>query len=188
MMTARPYLQIESVTVDPGRRWVLYLDGVIEPGADRRLMEFVAGQRIARADVYFNSPGGSLLAGMAIGRVLRERGFDTHVGRRTADARRPADGVCYSACPFAYAGGVQRSLRNGSLLGVHPARNRVPVPDDAAFDRRVQDDGTHYLLEMGVNPDLVEFMRKVPPEGMRVLTRNEAVEFGLVSSGTAIRR
>jgi hypothetical protein len=184
----RAYLQIESVSVDRGRGWMLYLDGVIESGADQRLAQFVDQQGIAQADVYFNSPGGSLLAGMAIGRFLRERGFDTHVGTRTSNVRRPADGVCYSACPFAFAGGVQRSLRKGSVLGVHRARNRVPLADDEAFERRVQADATRYLLEMGASPQLAELMRKVPAGGIRVLTREEATEFGLVNSGTASRR
>lgn len=182
--TPRSYLQIESVPVDRGRRWLLYLDGMIEPGADRRLAEFVKEQRISRADVYLDSPGGSLLAGMAIGRVLREHGFDTHVGKRTSDAMRPDDGVCYSACPFAFAGGVRRSLRGDSVLGVHRARNRVPVADDAAFDRRVRADAIEYLIEMGVRPDLVEIMQAVPPGGIRVLTRQEAMELRLVNSRT----
>lgn len=177
------YLQIESVAV-AGGGWALYLDGMIEPGADLRLAKFVDEQRILRADVYFNSPGGSLLAGMAIGRVLREHGFDTHVGRRTADARRPAGGVCFSACPFAYAGGLRRSLRKDSELGVHRARNRVPVPDDEAFDRRVRADAIDYLIEMGVRPDLVELMQDVPPGGIRVLTRHEATDLQLVNSRT----
>lgn len=182
------YLQIESVSVDRGRRWMLYLDGMIESGADQRLAQFVDQQGIAQADVYFNSPGGSLLAGMAIGRFLRERGFSTHVGTRTSRARRPADGVCYSACPFAYAGGVQRSLRKGSVLGVHRARNRVPLADDEAFERRVQADATRYLAEMGVSPKLAELMREVPTGVIRVLSRAEATEFGLVNPGTASRR
>jgi hypothetical protein len=180
----RPFLQIESVPVDGGRRWLLYLDGTIEPGADRRLAEFVREQRITRADVYIDSPGGSLLAGMAIGRVLRERGFDTHVARRTADAARPADGACFSACPFAYAGGVRRWLRPGSVLGVHRAHNRVPVPDDEAFERRVSEDATQYLIEMGVSPALVGIMREEPSGGIRVLTRDEAMALRLVNSRT----
>jgi len=188
--TAAPaaYLQIESVRVGNGRHWMLYLDGFIEVGADRRLARFVDQQGIAQADVYFNSPGGSLIAGMAIGRFLRDRGFDTHVGTRTSDAGRPAEGVCYSACPFAYAGGVRRSLRKGSVLGVHRARNRVPVADEEAFERLVQADATRYLVEMSVSPALVEFMQAVPPGGIRVLTRGEATAFRLVNVGAASDR
>jgi len=182
---AAEHLQIESVRVGNGRHWMLYLDGYIEPGADRRLARFVDQQGIAQADVYFNSPGGSLLAGMSIGRFLRARGFDTHVGARSPDAERPADGICYSACPFAYAGGVQRTLRQGSVLGVHRARNRAPVTDEEAFERRVQLDASRYLVEMSVNPAMVGFMQAVPPGGIRVLTRDEALGFRLVNAGIA---
>jgi len=145
-------------------------------------------QGIDQADVYFNSPGGSLLAGMAIGRFLRDRGFDTHVGTRTSAADRPAAGVCYSACPFAYAGGVQRSLREGSVLGVHQARNRVPVADEEAFERRLEADATRYLVEMGVSPAMLDYMQAVRPGGIRVLTRDEAVAFGLVNTGISSGR
>ncbi len=120
---AAGYLSIEAVSLGvdgqlPGDSpWVLYLDGEIETGADARLAKLLAEQGISTASVYFNSPGGSLLAGMAIGRLLREKGFTASVGRRTADPRRPAPGVCYSACPFAYAGGRIRTLEGGSVLG-----------------------------------------------------------------------
>lgn len=184
------YLRIEAVPLDgrdrgPEARWVLYLDGPIESGADRRLADFVEQQGIGRADVHLNSPGGSLLAAMAVGRVLRGRGFTTDVGRRTADPRRPSNGVCYSACPLAYAGGARRSLREGSVLGVHRARNRVPVPDDAAFDRRVDDDTTAYLREMGVDPALVAIMRGSPTGEIRLLGAAELRALGLVNSGPA---
>jgi hypothetical protein len=97
---------------------------------------------------------------------------------------RPADGACYSACPFAFAGGVHRSLSLGSVLGVHRARNRVPVPDDEAFERRVREDATRFLVEMGVSPDLVDLMRDVPSGGIRVLTRDESTQLQLVNSRT----
>lgn len=188
--TAAPdgsYLRIESVRLARDR-WALYLDGTIEPGADQRLARFVAQQGLGPAEVYIDSPGGSLLAAMAIGRLLRERGDRTDVARRSDDPRRPTAGACYSACPFAYAGGVRRTLRDGSVLGVHRARNRVPVPDDDAFDRRVRDDTTAYLREMGVSPALSDLMLEVPAGGMRVLGPEELVELGLVTHRPPRRR
>jgi hypothetical protein len=186
------YVRIEAVPLagrDRGSvaQWVLYLDGPIESGADRRLADFIEQQHIGRAAVYFNSPGGSLLAGMAVGRVLRGRGFTTDVGRRTADPRRPSTGVCYSACPFAYAGGVLRSLRAGSVLGVHRAHNRLPVPDEETFERRVEADATAYLRAMGVDPGLVALMRESPPGEIRLLGAAELRALGLVNQGPAMQ-
>ena len=131
--------------------------------------------------MYFNSPGGSLIAGMAIGRLLRQRGFDAHVGKRTADVHELIGGVCYSACPFAYAGGVRRYLKPDSVLGVHRAENRVPLPDGSAFEKLVSQQATEYLLAMGVSPELFTIMSQVPHDVIRGLTREEAERLMLVN-------
>jgi hypothetical protein len=162
-------------------RWLVYLDGYLDARSASRLRDVLMGRKIASAAVYLNSPGGSLLQGMAIGRLLREHGFDTSVGKRGADPLRPVAGVCYSACPFAYAGGVRRTLAEGSVLGVHRAGNRVPVPDEAAFERRVEADAIRYLDEVGVSPRLFDLMMQVPPGEIRLLDREEEVELRLVN-------
>ena len=66
-------------------RWTILLDGYIDPLAPVRLGAVVAQKGITEADVYFNSPGGSLVTAMQVGRVLREHGFETRVGARTLD-------------------------------------------------------------------------------------------------------
>jgi len=182
------YLSIEAVPPDelPGghatRRWTLYLDGYFEARASQRLAEFVDRLGIGQADVYFNSPGGSLIEGMAIGRLLRQRGYESHVGARTADAARPASGVCYSACPFAFAGGTRRHLDANSALGVHRAENRVPVPDEAAFERRLSQQATAYLAEMGVSRELFAMMSDVPQDQIRLISLDDAERMGLVNA------
>jgi hypothetical protein len=162
-------------------RWTILLDGYIDALASNRLSALVAKKGITEADVYFNSPGGSLIAGMAIGRLLRQRGFDAHVGKRTQDVREQVGGVCYSACPFAYAGGVRRHLRPDSVLGVHRAANRVPLPEEGAFERLVSQQATEYLLAMGVSPELFKIMSQVPHDVIRGLTRGEAERLMLVN-------
>jgi len=162
-------------------RWTILLDGYIDALAPNRLGALVAQKGITGADVYFNSPGGSLIAGMEIGRLLRQRGYDTHVGKRTTDVHELVGGVCYSACPFAYAGGVRRYLEHDSVLGVHLAKNRVPLPDNAAFDKLVSQQATDYLLAMGVSPELFAIMSQVPHDEIRSLTRGEARRLTLVN-------
>jgi hypothetical protein len=151
-------------------RWTILLDGYID-----------ALQGITEADVYFNSPGGSLIAGMEIGRLLRQRGYAAHVGKRTADVHELVGGVCYSACPFAYAGGVRRYLEFDSTLGVHRAENRVPLPDGDTFEKLVSQQATEYLLAMGVSPELFTIMSQVQHDEIRGLTREEARRLMLVN-------
>ena len=162
-------------------RWTILLDGYIDALAANRLGALVAQERIAEADVYFNSPGGSLIAGMEIGRLLRQRGYDTHVGKRTTDVHELIGGVCYSACPFAYAGGVRRYLEFDSVLGVHRAENRVPLPDGSSFEKLVSQQATEYLFAMGVSPELFAIMSQVPHDEIRGLTRGEARRLMLVN-------
>jgi hypothetical protein len=165
-----------------GEPWLIYLDGMFDSADSARLAGLIAQEQITRADVYFNSPGGSLLAAMSVGRLLRERGFDTYVGRRSAELRQPGAAVCYSACPFGFAGGVRRFLETASVLGVHAAANSVPVPDEFAFQQLVEAQATQYLGEMGVSAALLKLMRSVPHGGIRLLTRDEAVGLRLVNA------
>jgi ATP-dependent protease ClpP protease subunit len=186
---AGTYLSIEGIPPEAPvssaatGEWILYLDGEIDSTAAARLAAFTAEHGIRRAAVYFNSPGGSLVAAMAIGRLLREHGYRTNVGKRTTDPRKPASGVCYSACPFAFAGGLRRSLEPGAFIGVHRASNRVPVPDESAFQQVVSGQATQYLSEMGVSPDLFRIMEGVPPDVIRRITHAEAVQLDLVTDG-----
>jgi hypothetical protein len=163
-------------------RWIIYLEGFIDSGAAARLAGLFDRRQIDRAIVFFNSPGGHLVEAMGVGRLLRQRGFDTDVGGRAPDSVLARPGVCYSACPFAYAGGVRRSLEPGSMLGVHRAANNVPVPDDGAFQGVVSDQTAGYLAEMGISQDLLAIMSEVSHDSIRELTREEAERLGLLNS------
>jgi len=164
-----------------GARWAVYLDGFIDSGASQRFASLVEHEKITDATVYFNSPGGHLVEAMALGRLLRERGFHTSVGARAADTGRPRAGACYSSCPFAYAGGTQRGLERGSALGLHRAENRVPVPDETAFQGAVAQQAGRYLAEMNVSQEMLAIMSRVPHDAIKVLTPAESVRLNLVN-------
>jgi hypothetical protein len=102
-------------------------------------------------------------------------------GDRPPPRRGQAPGVCYSACPFAYAGGASRHLAAGSALGVHRQANRVPVPDEFAFEQLVHSQASVYLAAMGVDPELATMMTQVPNDQIRLLTREEARRLSLLT-------
>ena len=188
---ARPepeaYLRIVAVApgYDPAAsapgRWLIYLDGFIDTGAAGRLERLLESRGIDAATVYLNSPGGHLVEAMRLGREIRARGFDTVVAARSADSVAPRPGLCYSACPFAFAGGVRRSLEPGSSLGVHRAANRVPVADEAGFQGTVASQASDYLAEMGVSAGLVALMAGAPHDSIREITPAEAAALYLVT-------
>ncbi len=182
-------LRVVAVAPDyPGRatgdgRWLIYLDGPIDPGAAARLEHLIDSEGISRAVVYLNSPGGSLVTAMQLGRALRAHGFDTRVGARTADAVRATAGTCHSACPFSLAGGVQRSVEAGSTIGLHRAENRVTVSDENAFQRVVDTQVAEYLAEMGLHAEVARLMSAIPHDQIRDLTVAEARHLNLVNVG-----
>ena len=162
-------------------RWSIYLDGPIDHGATARVVNLIHAEGIPRATVFLNSPGGSLVTAMQLGRVLREHAFDTRVGARTADVARPAAGTCHSACPFVLAGGVRRSLETGSAIGLHRAENRVPVGDEDAFQHVVRTQVVEYLAEMGVQAEVADVMAAIPHDRIRDLTVDDALRLNLLN-------
>ena len=77
--------------------------------------------------VVFDSMGGSVLEALALGRAIRQARLDTYVG---GTYKAPGDGFtaanlesmgeCYSACVYAFAGGMHRFFdATGGVMGIH---------------------------------------------------------------------
>jgi hypothetical protein len=169
-------------------RWFIYLQGYIDTGAAARLAQVLDKEHVESAVVYLDSPGGHIVEAMALGRIFRERRYATSVGTRAADGASPRAGRCFSACPIAYAGGLQRSLEPGSVLGIHRAENSVAVPDELAFQHAVSVQVTDYLKAMGVSAELVTIMSHVPHDAIRELSIDEDVRLRLVNAGETTQR
>jgi hypothetical protein len=91
---------------------------------------------------------------------------------------RTTGAMCYSACVYAFLGGSTRKVPAGTRLGVHASvptaasqRPGAPTPQELHNARK------RYVLEMGVNPGLVDFSRRF--SGIHVLNRDEIAEFGI---------
>lgn len=61
-----------------GNAWTIFAEGPIDPGASARFKRIIADNKIPPLSlVHFNSPGGNLLAGMELGRLIRKNGYFT---------------------------------------------------------------------------------------------------------------
>jgi hypothetical protein len=105
--------------------WIL-AEGEIQNDTPEKFELFLAEQSMAGGVVRFNSPGGDLLAGLKLGELIRQHGFDTAVGKtpgRIAEGgvvwteKEDAEAICASACVFAFAGGVRRYGVNSNIIG-----------------------------------------------------------------------
>lgn len=121
------------------RDGVATLSGIFETGDEKTFAAFLAQPRATRLRVlYLDSFGGSIAAGVQIGRMVRKAGLVTAVD--AAAAR------CDSACTLIFAGGVRRHYVGGagvfegfsarSGLGFHPAHMRDPAWTRAEYSER----------------------------------------------------
>jgi hypothetical protein len=120
------------------------------------------------AIVVLNSPGGSTLAGVEIGKAIRLKGFFTYV---------PADTVCASACGYIWLAGVQRYMEKTSKIGFH-----------ASF---VQENGVNresgvgnalvgaYLNSLGLSQYAIAYISTAPPDSMTWMTLHDAASVGI---------
>lgn len=156
----------------------LLLTGQIAPGdADRLRREL---DLVAPVTVILNSSGGSVGDALELGRWLRAAGADT--------ALTPSD-ICLSACPYILAGGVQRSVAPGAWVGVHQHffdRN-LALPAFLAVEdiQRGQGMVMAYLIEMGVDPAMMQAALMTPPDEIYLLLPEELARFGLITDTDA---
>lgn len=89
---------------------MIVIQGEIVPGDADRFLEIVRSVELGA--VLLESPGGSLLDGLVIGRAVRAGGFSTGVAPETA---------CASACALVWLAGTTRYMDPTALVGFHAA-------------------------------------------------------------------
>lgn len=124
------------------REWIA-AEGTIDTGADARLRALLKKLGGRKLPIFFHSPGGSVPAGLAIGRLMREHGLTAAVGWTVPEGcdakqqREPAcdrlkrsgrellavldtgHAMCNSSCVYALVGAAVRDIPAGVQLGVH---------------------------------------------------------------------
>ncbi|WP_271504972.1 hypothetical protein [Bradyrhizobium sp. CCBAU 11357] len=143
--------------------------------------------------IRLNSPGGSLQGGIRLGELFRARGFTTEVGSDRVDpeghphfggrASVRTPGVCASACAYAFLGGIERVLDDGSKLGVHRfyTKSALTQPTEKLFSGRDLDDTQKiaaalvlYLVNMGIDARVVALAATAGPDEIYWITPEEA--------------
>ncbi|GLQ90012.1 hypothetical protein [Dyella flagellata] len=122
------------MTLSMARFPQIYLYGPIDADAPQRFEALMKSGRIRPgSDIYLNSPGGSIDAGLALGRLFRQGSMVTHLGtprppKQSLYINRSAR--CEGACAYAYLGGLYRWAVSGSdRIGfpTYPAQ-QTPAP------------------------------------------------------------
>jgi len=123
---------------------------------------------VGKAAVAFRSDGGSLLAGIRIGMMIRVHNFTTVV---------PDASQCASACAVAWLGGVHRFLGQGAKVGFHAAyvqksgATAESGPGNAVLGA--------YLDQIGLPEDAIVYITQASPNSMKWLSMEEAAQHGI---------
>jgi len=154
----------------------LTLTGTIADGDANRLAEWLETQAVPPTTVFLNSPGGSVLDALAIGRTLRRLEVGT--------AMTETD-ICLSACPYILAAGTSREVAEGAWVGVHQHYfgQNAALPAFLAVEdiQRGQGEVMAYLIEMGIDPALMQHALMTPPSEIYLLEPEELLAYRLAT-------
>lgn len=163
-------------------RWTIFVEGPIDEGAAARFRDELASRQVESATVVLHSPGGLLFEGMALGQLIRQRGFATQVGRKGASPdAAPDPGACFSACVFAFLGGQYRFAQPASRIGVH--RFSALAEADADSVQIVSASVVKYIRAMGADVELFERMSGKGKEQILLLSAAELEGLRIVNHG-----
>ena len=168
----------------------VYMSGVIDPGASARFLAMIkSGQIPTGSNVYLNSPGGSLAAGLALGRLFRAGSMTTVIGTppfASGGKAALADEsvMCASACAYAYLGGMWRlAPATGAPFGVH--QFYLPNVTSAKVGQIEEASGlvVAYLHEMGINSDVFTLASTAAPNHVVWLNGSQMLRLGIANNG-----
>jgi hypothetical protein len=188
-------------------QWIA-AEGEIDPAAGLRLRDFLNTLQRRDLPIFLNSTGGSVNQAMLIARILREHRMLAGVGRTIPEACGRANGNgpacrrltqterqhrarlitagvrCNSACVYALVGGSTRNVASDALLGIHSVRPLDVSPQAASFDvNDVHRQLKRHVIEMGVDPSLIDAAAKVSADRVRYVSRDEIDRFGIETRG-----
>ncbi len=165
-----------------GDRTRIYADGEITATTARELEAFVRANHIESGMVLFNSPGGSLMGGVALGNTIRTLGFDTGVASYSQGNMVPS-GVCASACAYAFAGGRGRYYFGGKTrLGVHQFYSQGEEIGSGT-SQEVSGFLVAYLQKMGVDALAFSTSSSIQPNTILWLSAADASRLHLSNNG-----
>lgn len=116
-------------------------------------------------DVWLSGPGGDLDEALELGKLILDLGFVTNVDE---------DVECASACALVWLGGASLYMHKDAKIGFHQA-----YVDDGESSIAGNAVVGHYLSEVGLEANIVEFVVSAEPESMIWLTPEVAKSLNL---------
>lgn len=168
--------------------------GTITPDTASDFEAFARTRDLAGKVMVLESSGGSMRAGLVLGRALRRLNMTVAVGRTVmlppdkSGVRRATyspQAACASMCPFVLLGGARRYVPSEARILVHqiwPGAARadstaaIYSAQNVAGLLRATSEMARYTVDMGGEIELFDLSMRIPPwESLRVLNRSEVL-------------
>jgi hypothetical protein len=165
-------------------------EGEITAETPQRFQTFFKDNALGH--LMLHSPGGDLQAGLQLGEFIRQNRLKTRVARSLpkpgTHEETIQDGVCASACVFAFLGGVVR-VAGDRTIGVHQFYLEAALRDptsrvfsglDLSRQQLLSAVVVDYVYRMGADTRLIARASSVLPTSMKYLTLDELKELRVV--------
>jgi hypothetical protein len=147
---------------------LIVVEGDFEQGDIETFRKKVASLSTAKAAVAFRSDGGSLVAGIRIGTLIREKKFATVI---------PDGASCASACALAWLGGTRRFMGQGASVGFHAAyilKSYGPIESGSGNAILGA-----YLNRLGLSENAILHVTKTAPTSIQWMSLEDVGEQGI---------
>lgn len=167
----------------------VYIYGTIDANAPSRFEAMMKSGKIPNgSDIYLNSTGGDINAGIALGKLFRSGSMVTHLGTPRPKLRSASSvvktAICSDACAYAYLGGVYRWAPAGSdRIGFPMHTIADPKPGDTNQTAQASDAVASYLQDMGINPKVLAQSSSSASNGEVWLNADQMLASGLANNG-----
>lgn len=170
-----------------GSAWKIFAEGEIDADAGSRLEQALSQSDIPLgSQIYINSPGGSLVGGLDLGRVIRNYSLDSYVGKEGKLERGfqfHESGNCMSAAAIAYLGGRYRFIDRTSQVGIHRFSLGPSFQGDVDRAQMLSATVVEYIQSMGVSTDLFALASDVPADDILIVPHETLRRLGVVNDG-----
>ncbi len=173
-------LRLEFLTSTEGLpEGTVLLNGSIADGDAGRFADWLQGTPIRPSSIALNSPGGDVDDALEIGRLIRDRELQVVIA---------SGAICFSACPYILAGGMEREISREAYVGVHQhyfgENTYLPAFLLVSDIQAGQGEVMAFLGEMGIDPMVMAKALITPPDDIYVLLPEELKAFGLATELT----
>ena len=154
----------------------IHATGEITVGTNARFQKFIAQNAIKPgAVVFLDSPGGSVIEALELGRTIRALGFNTEIGGHARDKNGNVVGpasACFSACTLAFLGGRERYVDTDAMFGVHQVSTSDKLTSGQALELGQITIGeiVEYASFMGARPEFIYELTRAAPTEINLLS------------------